>query len=59
MNKKAWELITEYTSIFAVSNMDLDKTSLVKHCIRLPDNTPFKEHYQQIPPTCMKKSGNI
>ena len=29
--------------------MDLGKTSLVKHSIRLKDNTPFKEHYQQIP----------
>ena len=27
--KEAQELITEYTGIFAVSDMDLDKTSLV------------------------------
>ena len=31
--------------------MDFGKTSLVKHSIRLTDNTPFKEHYWQIPPS--------
>ena len=41
--KKAQEFITEYASIIAMSNMDLGKTSLVKHSIRLTDNTPFKE----------------
>ena len=34
-----------------MSNMDLGKISLVKHSIRLTDNTPFKEHYWQIPPS--------
>ena len=43
--KEAWELITEYTGIFAMSDMDLGKTSLVKHNIRLTDNTPFQKHY--------------
>ena len=28
-----------------MSDMDLDKTSLVKHSIKLTDNTPFKEKY--------------
>ena len=32
--KEAWHLITEYTRIFAMSNMVLEKTSLVKHSIR-------------------------
>ena len=40
--KEAWELITEYSGIFALSIMDLGKTSLVKHSIRLTDNTPLK-----------------
>ena len=47
--KEAWEIITEYVTIFAMSDMDLGKTSLVKHSIRLTDNTLFKEHYWQIP----------
>ena len=55
LTKEAWELITEYASIFAMIDMDLGKTSLVKHSIRLTDNTPFKEHYQQIPPSIYEK----
>ena len=39
----------EYASIFSMWDMDLGKTSLVKHNIRLMDNTPFKEYYQCIP----------
>ena len=46
MNKRRpGEFIMEYTGIFAMSDMDLCKTSLVKHSITLTDNTPFKEHY--------------
>ena len=29
--------------------MDLGKTSLVKHSIKLTDDIPFKEHYWWIP----------
>ena len=36
--KEAQELITEYAGIFAMSDIDLGKTSLVKHSIRLTDN---------------------
>ena len=39
--KEAWELIVEYVSIFAMRDMDLDKTSLVKLRFRLIDNTPL------------------
>ena len=49
--KEAWKLITEYASTFTMSTMDLGKTFLVKHSLRLIDNTPFKEHYWQIPPS--------
>ena len=31
--------------------VDLVKTSLVKHHVRLTDNTPFEEHYWQFPPS--------
>ena len=49
--KEAWEHIAEYAKIFARNYMDLGKTSLVKHCIRSGDKTPYKEHYQQNPPS--------
>ena len=42
MKKGAWKLITKYAGIFAISDMDLGKTSLVKHNIRLTDHTQFK-----------------
>ena len=35
--------------MFAMSNMDLSKTFLVKHSIRLTVNTLFRDHYWQIP----------
>ena len=53
--KEAQNLITEYGGIFAMSNMVLGKTSLVKYIIRLTDNTPFKEHYWKIPPHMYKE----
>ena len=49
--KEAWELIVEYNSTFTMQDMDLDKTSLVKHSIKLMDNTLFKECYWCIPPS--------
>ena len=49
--KEAWELISEYSSIFAMSDMDLGKISLVKHSIKLTDNIPFQECYWQITPS--------
>ena len=46
--KEARDLIVEYTSIFIMLDMDLDKISLVKHSIRLTDKTPFLECYWHI-----------
>ena len=48
---EAHKPISEYASIFTMSNIDMGKTSIVKHSIRLMDNTPFKEHYQWISPS--------
>ena len=46
MNKRRHE--NRYTSIFTMGDMDLGKTSVVKHSIRLMDNTPFRVHYQSM-----------
>lgn len=48
---KAKDLITEFSSLFALDDMELGKTSVVRHKIKLTDYTPFKERYQKIPPT--------
>ena len=47
-----WEthnLICEYACIFSRNDIDLGKTSIVKHVIRLTASTPFKECYQHFP----------
>ena len=47
---KAKELIKKYRDIFALKDMELGHTKLIKHEIKLLDDKPFKERYQRIPP---------
>ena len=53
-NSTEWQdtynLICEYACIFSWDDLDLCKTSIVKHSIKLTDPIPFKEHYRCIPP---------
>ena len=44
------DLLTEYHDLFALDDLELGKTSLVEHSIKLTNDTPFKERYQRIPP---------
>ena len=53
--KQVSKLIVEYASIFPMWDGDLGKTCLVKHSIRLMDNTPFKAWNQHIPPSMYKE----
>ena len=48
--KQARELLLKWEHLFACSDLDLGKTALIKHKIEVTDQTPFKEHYQHIPP---------
>ena len=48
--KQARELLLKWEHLFAHSDLDLGKTALTKHKIKLTDQTPFKEHYRCIPP---------
>ena len=48
-DKKIRDLLTEYHDLFALDDLELGKTSLVKHSIKLTNETPFKEMYQRIP----------
>ena len=43
-------LIGEYAHLFVSDNLNLQKTSLVKHKIKLTDNTLLKSRDQRIPP---------
>ena len=44
------ELFREYGRLFALDDLDLGHTLVVKHKIKLNDYTPFKERYRRIPP---------
>ena len=48
--KQGRELLLKWEHLFAYSNLDLGKTALIKHKIRLMEQTPFKERYRCIPP---------
>ena len=48
--KQARELLLKWEHLFAGNDLDLGKTALIKHKIRLTDQTPFKERYRHIPP---------
>ena len=48
--QEAYNLIHEYACIFSQNDLDLGKTSIIKHSIKLTDPTPFEEHYRYIPP---------
>ena len=48
--KQARELLLKWEHLFACNDLDLGKTALIKHKIRLTDQTPFKERYRHIPP---------
>ena len=47
---KAENTISKYGFLFALDDLDLGKTSVVKHHITLTDYVPFKERYRRIPP---------
>ena len=44
------ECIIKHNHIFTVDDLELGKTDLVKHVIKLDNYVPFKEQYQWIPP---------
>ena len=48
--EQARELLLKWEHLFAHSELDLGKTSLIKHWIKLTDLTPFKKHHWHIPP---------
>ena len=50
IQQEAQDLIHEYACIFLQNDLDPGQTSIVKHSIKVNDPTPFKEHYQHIPP---------
>ena len=50
LQKAAQELISEFACIFSQDDLDLGRTSIFKHSIKVNDSIPFKEWYRCIPP---------
>ena len=50
---KTKDLFQEYAHIFALQSLHMGHTSMVKHKIKLDNNTPFKERYRCIPPNLL------
>ena len=48
--ERAKTIMKEYHDIFALELLELGKTNIVKHVIKVNDPVPFKERYRQIPP---------
>ena len=48
--EQARELLLKWEHLFVQNNLDLGKTALIKHKIKLTNQTPFKERYRHIPP---------
>lgn len=43
-------MINKWSDVFSTGPTDLGRTNLVKHDIKLTDDTPFKDPYRRIPP---------
>ena len=50
LQKAAQDLIYKFACIFSQDDLDLGKTSIVKHSIKVNDPVAFKEQYRLIPP---------
>ena len=47
---KIKQVFEDYSDVFALNPLELGRTSLVKHTIKVVDPKPFKERYRRIPP---------
>ena len=50
LKTELYELLEEYSFLFAMDSMDLGKTNLIQHHIELTDYTPIKDRYHRILP---------
>ena len=50
LQQKVHDLLVEYQHLFTLNDLELGKTSKVKHQIKLNNNVPFKDRYWRIPP---------
>ena len=50
LQQTTWDLICKFACIFSQDDLNLCKTSIVKHSIKINDPVLFKEWYRHIPP---------
>ena len=50
LQKEAKEMLKRNAKVFSKTDMDIGRTNLVEHHIKLTDSVPFKEAYRRIPP---------
>ena len=55
LQQEAKEMLKRNAKVFSKDDMDMGRTNLVKHHIKLTDPVPFKEAYRRIPPQMYDK----
>ena len=50
LQTEAKEMLKRNARVFSKTDMDMGRTNLIKHHIKLTDPVPFKEAYRKIPP---------
>ena len=58
MADKACQLLAEYHDVFSLDQAELGCTHSTEHAIKVTDDTPFKEHFRQIPPPMIDEVRN-
>ena len=53
--EKACQLLAEYHDVFLLDPVELECTHSTEHTIKVTDDTPFKEHFRQIPPPMVEE----
>ena len=51
LQQQVKELLIEFQDIFALNDLELGKTNLVKHHIPVTNPVPFKDRHARIPPS--------
>ena len=51
LQDNARDLNREFAHLFGQDDMDLGKTSVVKHTVKVAHSAPFKERYRRTPPS--------
>ena len=55
---KACQLLSEYHDVFLLDTAEVGCTHSTEHTIKVTDDTPFKEHFRQIPPPMVEEVRN-